>query len=128
MADTLISVDLSDSPLSNEKIHNRWHPDIPIAVWVEPGDEFKIECYDWTGGQIRNNDDAADVRDVKLEQVHYLSGPIGIKGAEPGDLLVVEILDIGAKEEMQWGFNGFFSKQNGGGFLTGHFPETQKSI
>ncbi|WP_134680459.1 formamidase [Paracoccus ravus] len=128
MADTLISVDLSESPLTNEKIHNRWHPDIPIVTWVEPGDEFKIECYDWTGGQIKNNDDASDVRDVELEQVHYLSGPIGIKGAEPGDLLVVEILDIGAKEEMQWGFNGFFSKQNGGGFLTEHFPEAQKSI
>lgn len=128
MADTLISVDLSESPHTNEKVHNRWHPDIPIAVWVEPGDEFKIETYDWTGGQIKDNDDAADVRDVELEQVHYLSGPIGVKGAEPGDLLVVEILDIGAKEDMNWGFNGFFSKQNGGGFLTEHFPQAQKSI
>ncbi len=128
MADTLISVDLSESPHTNEKVHNRWHPDIPMAVWVEPGDDFKIETYDWTGGQIKNNDDAADVRDVELEQVHYLSGPIGVKGAEPGDLLVVDILDIGAKEEMLWGFNGFFSKQNGGGFLTEHFPEAQKSI
>ena len=128
MADTLISVDLSESPHTNEKVHNRWHPDIPMAVWVEPGDDFKIETYDWTGGQIKNNDDAADVRDVELEQVHYLSGPIGVKGAEPGDLLVVDILDIGAKEEMLWGFNGFFSKQNGGGFLTEDFPEAQKSI
>ncbi|MDB6179925.1 formamidase [Paracoccus fistulariae] len=128
MADTLISVDLSESPHGNDKVHNRWHPDIPIAVWVEPGDEFKIETYDWTGGQIKNDDDAADVRDVELEQVHYLSGPIGVKGAEPGDLLIVEILDIGAKEEMNWGFNGFFSKQNGGGFLTDHFPQAQKSI
>ena len=128
MADTLISVDLSESPHTNENIHNRWHPDIPINVWVEPGDDFKIETYDWTGGQIKNNDDASDVRDVELEQVHYLSGPIGVKGAAPGDLLVVEILDIGAKEEMEWGFNGFFSKKNGGGFLTEHFPEAQKSI
>ncbi|MCP1200834.1 formamidase [Notoacmeibacter sp. MSK16QG-6] len=128
MADTLISVDLSESPHTNENIHNRWHPDIPITVWVDPGDEFKIETYDWTGGQIKNDDDAADVRDVELEQVHYLSGPIGVKGAEPGDLLVVDILDIGAKEESLWGFNGFFSKQNGGGFLTDHFPEAQKSI
>ncbi|WP_420863498.1 formamidase [Algirhabdus cladophorae] len=128
MADTLISVDLSESPHTNENVHNRWHPDIPINVWVEPGDDFKIETYDWTGGQIANNDDASDVRDVELEQVHYLSGPIGVKGAEPGDLMVVEILDIGAKEEMEWGFNGFFSKKNGGGFLTDHFPEAQKSI
>ena len=96
MADTLISVDLSESPHTNDKVHNRWHPDIPIAVWVEPGDDFKIETYDWTGGQIANDDEAADVRDVELEQVHYLSGPIGVKGAEPGDLLKVHILDIGA--------------------------------
>ena len=62
MADTLISVDLSESPHTNEAVHNRWHPDIPIAVWVEPGDDFKIETYDWTGGQIKNDDDAAKVR------------------------------------------------------------------
>ena len=128
MSNTLISVDLSEDPHTNENVHNRWHPDIPINVWVEPGDDFKIETYDWTGGQIKNDDDASDVRDVELEQVHYLSGPIGVKGAEPGDLLVVDILDIGAKEEMLWGFNGFFSKKNGGGFLTEHFPEAQKSI
>jgi len=121
---TLISVDLNESPHTNENVHNRWHPDIPINVWVEPGDEFTIETYDWTGGQIKNDDDASDVRDVELEQVHYLSGPIGVKGAEPGDLLVVEILDIGAKQDSLWGFNGFFSKQNGGrsGILTACSP------
>jgi formamidase len=60
--------------------------------------------------------------------VHYLSGPVGVKGAEPGDLLVVDLLDIGAKEDSLWGFNGFFSTKNGGGFLTEHFPQAQKSI
>jgi formamidase len=96
--------------------------------WVEPGDDFIIETVDWTGGQIGNNDDAADVRDVDLTHVHFLSGPVGIKGAEPGDLLIVEFLDIGAFPDSQWGFNGFFSKKNGGGFLTEHFPEAQKTI
>jgi formamidase len=128
MADTLIKVDLNGSAYDNDKIHNRWHPDIPIVEWVEPGDDFIIETVDWTGGQIKNNDDAADVRDVDLTQVHFLSGPVGVKGAQPGDLLVVEFLDIGAFPDSQWGFNGFFSKNNGGGFLTEHFPEAQKSI
>jgi formamidase len=127
-SNTLIEVDLSTSPYENEMVHNRWYPDIPMACWVNPGDDFVIETYDWTGGQIANDDDAADVRDVDLTQVHFLSGPVGVKGAEPGDLLVVEILDIGAKQDSLWGFNGFFSKQNGGGFLTDHFPEAQKSI
>jgi formamidase len=128
MADTLIKVDLSQSPTLNENIHNRWHPDIPMACWVNPGDEFILETFDWTGGFIQNNDSADDVRDIDLSTVHYLSGPVGVKGAEPGDLLVVDLLDIGAKKESEWGFNGFFSKQNGGGFLTEHFPLAQKSI
>jgi formamidase len=128
MPETLIKVDLKQSPYDNELIHNRWHPDIPIVAWVKPGDDFVIETYDWTGGFIQNNDSADDVRDIDLTTVHYLSGPIGVEGCEPGDLLVVDILDIGAKPDSLWGFNGFFSKQNGGGFLTEHFPLAQKSI
>ena len=128
MTDTLIKVDLTKSPVDNENIHNRWHPDIPMACWVKPGDDFILETFDWTGGFIKNNDSADDVRDIDLSTVHYLSGPVGVKGAEPGDLLVVDLLDIGAKQDSLWGFNGFFSKKNGGGFLTDHFPEAQKSI
>jgi formamidase len=128
MTETIIKVDLNKSAYEHDDIHNRWHPDIPMVATVKPGDDFKIECLDWTGGQIKNNDDASDVRDVDLTQVHFLSGPVAIEGAEPGDLLVVDILDIGTFEESQWGFNGFFSKQNGGGFLDEHFPEAQKSI
>jgi len=95
---------------------------------VNPGDDFIVQTYDWTGGAIKNDDCADDVRDVDLTTVHFLSGPVGVKGAEPGDLLVVDLLDIGALPDSQWGFNGFFSKKNGGGFLTDHFPFAQKSI
>jgi formamidase len=128
MAETLIKVDLNQSAYENEQVHNRWHPDVPMACWVNPGDDFILETYDWTGGFIKNNDSADDVRDIDLSIVHFLSGPVGVKGAEPGDLLVVDLLDIGTKADSQWGFNGFFSKQNGGGFLTDHFPLAQKSI
>src|SRR5437879_790151 len=122
MPETLIKVDLTKSAYDNDMIHNRWHPDIPMVAWVSPGDDFIIETYDWTGGFIKNNDSADDVRDIDLSIVHFLSGPIGVKGAEPGDLLVVDLLDVGPLKESLWGFNGFFSKKNGGGFLTDHFP------
>lgn len=128
MTETIIKIDLKKSPYENAQIHNRWHPDIPMAAMVKPGDDFIIECHDWTGGQIKNDDSADDVRDVDLTQVHFLSGPVGVEGAEPGDLLVVDILDIGTFEDSQWGFNGFFSKNNGGGFLTEHFPNAQKTV
>ena len=121
MTEPLIKVDLNQSPYDNENIHNRWHPDIPMVSWVKPGDDFVLETYDWTGGYIKNNNSADDVRDIDLSTVHFLTGPIGVHGAEPGDLLVVDLLDIGAKSDSLWGFNGIFSKKNGGGFLTDHF-------
>jgi formamidase len=126
---TLVKLDLDKKPWEQDgQIHNRWHPDLPMISMVKPGDEFRVECMDWTGGQIGNNDSADDVRDVDLLEVHYLSGPIGVEGAEPGDLMVVDILDVGTFEDSQWGFNGLFAQNNGGGFLTDHYPDARKSI
>jgi len=127
MPKTLIKVDLKTSPTKQKVLHNRWHPDIPMVAYVKPGDEFRVECVDWTGGQISDDDCANDVRDVDLTKVHYLSGPIGVEGAEPGDLLVVDLLDLGVMPGFEWGFTGIFAKSNGGGFLTEHFPHARKA-
>ncbi|VEF49485.1 formamidase [Bacillus freudenreichii] len=108
--------------------HNRWHPDIPAAFAVDPGTAFRMDCKEWTDGQIKNNDDPEDIREANLERVHVLSGPVYVNGAEPGDLLVVDILDVGVHQGYEWGFNGIFAKENGGSFLVDHFPEAQKSI
>ena len=42
--------------------------------------------------------------------------------------MVVDILEIGTFEDSQWGFNALFAKDNGGGFLTDHYPDARKSI
>ncbi|MEY2599562.1 MAG: hypothetical protein RLZZ244_2511 [Verrucomicrobiota bacterium] len=125
--ETLIKIDLKSAPEKQEVIHNRWHPDIPMVAYVKPGAEFRVECMDWTGGQISNDESANDVRDVDLSKVHYLSGPIGVEGAEPGDLLVVDILDVGVLQESAWGFTGIFDRKNGGGFLVDHYPDARKA-
>ncbi|WP_135549790.1 formamidase [Paenibacillus cymbidii] len=129
MPEVLFHVDLN-KPLWDQPIpgHNRWHPDIPAAVSVNPGAVFRIECKDWTDGQIHNNDDPSDVRDINLDVVHAMSGPIWVHSAEPGDLLVVDILDIGAFPTSEWGFTGIFSRDNGGGFLTQYYPQAAKAI
>jgi formamidase len=117
--------------------HNRWHPDVPAAATVRPGDEFRVECREWTDAQIGNNDSANDVRDVNLKAAHMLSGPITVEGAEPGDLLIVDILDLGPVPAPQeygdapgqgWGYTGIFNRNNGGGFLTDYFPDSYKAI
>ena len=129
MPKTMFKLDLS-KPMEEQAHpgHNRWHPDIPAAFSVEPGTAFRMECKEWTDGQIKNNDSANDIRDANLERVHVLSGPVYVNGAEPGDLLVVDILDVGTFQEYEWGFNGIFSKENGGSFLTDYFPAAAKSI
>ncbi|SMC94623.1 formamidase [Primorskyibacter flagellatus] len=128
MPRTVFEVDLNKAPEDHDiKTHNRWHPDIPFVEMLKPNETVRVECHDWTGGQIGNNDSANDIRDVDLTRVHYLSGPFGVEGAEPGDLLVVNILDLGAKPDSEWGFNGLFAKENGGGFLTEHYPNASKS-
>ncbi|RKU41193.1 hypothetical protein DL546_002057 [Coniochaeta pulveracea] len=109
-------------------LHNRWHPDIPSAATIKDGETVKIECLDWTGGQIKNDDSADDMRNVDLTKVHYLSGPFNIEGAKPGDILLVEIMDVQPFEERPWGFTGIFSRENGGGFLDEHFPSAAKAI
>lgn len=129
MPEVLFSVDLT-KPMVDQDVpgHNRWHPDIPAIAAVDPGSTFRLECIDWTDGQIGNNDDASDIANIDLTRVHVLTGPVAINGAEPGDLLVVDILDIGAFQNSEWGFNGIFSKENGGGFLTDYYPTAAKSI
>ncbi|KAJ8546004.1 hypothetical protein K7X08_018587 [Anisodus acutangulus] len=66
-------------------------------------------------------------------QVHYLSGPIRIvdtngNPAEPGDLLAVEICNLGPLPGDEWGFAAIFDRENGRGFLTDHFPRATKAI
>lgn len=129
--ETLFKVDLS-KPWSQQQVlgHNRWHPDIPPVATVNPGTTFRMECKDWTDGQIQNNDSANDVRDVDLSVCHVLSGPIAVNGAEPGDVLVVDVLDLGPfpGSNTEWGYTGIFARSNGGGFLTDHFPDAHKAI
>jgi formamidase len=116
--------------------HNRWHPDIPANVTVKPGDVFRVDCREWFDGAIKNDDSAEDILNAPLKGVHVLSGPFRVEGAKPGDLLVVDILDVGPIPQEDsgplagqgWGYTGIFAKENGGGFLTDQFPDAYKVV
>ena len=67
-----------------------------------------LQTIDWTGGQIKDSDSAEDMKSIDLTVVHHLSGPIAVKDkagkpAMPGDLLVVEICNLGALPGDEWG-------------------------
>jgi formamidase len=129
MPETVFEVDVDQPPEEQpDPIVNRWHPDVPPAASVDPGEKFRVECMDWTGNQVVDSDDANDIRDMDLDPNHHLSGPIEVNGAEPGDILVVDILDLGPFPDDEWGFTGIFEQDNGGGFLTDEFPHARKAI
>ena len=82
---------LVDAP---ETGHNRWHPDIPPALEVKSGDEIVVDCRDGIDGQILPTMSDADLANVDFDAPHPMTGPIYVKGAKPGDVLQVDILDV----------------------------------
>ena len=82
---------LGDEP---SKGHNRFHPDIPPILEVEPGEEVVLETRDGVDGQLGPTATEADFEHFDAGLVHPLTGPVLVKGAQPGDLLEVEFLDI----------------------------------
>lgn len=99
------------------KGHNRWHPDIPPALYADPGEEVSLQTRHAFDGQITPSTRPADLLQTDLGLVHPLTGPVYVNGAEPGDLLETHILGI---EPAAWGFTTILP---GFGFLRDLFTE-----
>ena len=50
------------------------------------------------------------MKNVDLTKIHYLSGPFEIETAEPGDVLLVEIMDVQPFEDTPWGLSVLSSR------------------
>jgi formamidase len=74
--------------------HNRYHPDIAPILEVAEGEEVTLETRDALDGQLSPDATVADLAKVDANLVHPLTGPVFVKGAEPGDMIEVEFLDI----------------------------------
>lgn len=99
------------------------------------GDESMESIYAWTeeviGEEFRGATGMGD-------GVHILTGPIFVEGAEPGDLLQVEIIDLaprpnidgrtyGSNAAAWWGFQARVDKTDGTPFTAGSFTDTPDS-
>ena len=121
MATHEIRIDRSRTLLEEPNTgHNRWHPDIPPVVRCEPGDEVVLETRDAFDGQMGPDATLETVAAPDLDVVHPLTGPVYVEGAEPGDLLEVEIVDV---EPDSYGFT---VQVPGFGFLRDVFPDPFK--
>jgi amidase len=87
-----------DHVVSREDVIWAFRPDLEPVLEVDPGATVRIETNDCFSGQIRSEDDL--VTEIDFERVNSATGPIAVRGAEPGDSLVVEILDV---SPIEWG-------------------------
>jgi formamidase len=97
--------------------HNRWHPEVEPVARVRAGEEITLETGDAADAQLSPQSSHEDVARVELGRAHPLTGPVFVEGAEPGDLLEVELVDLVARE---WGWTALIP---GFGFLADLFPD-----
>jgi formamidase len=74
--------------------HNRWHPDVTPVLEVDPGEEVVLQTRDAVDGQIPFGVPVDATASIARGAVHPLTGPVYIRGVEPGDLLEIEYLDV----------------------------------
>jgi amidase len=67
-------------------------PDLEPVLEVDPGAVVTLETNDCFTGQIQTEDDL--VTEIDFARVNSATGPIAVRGAEPGDSLVVELLEV----------------------------------
>jgi formamidase len=99
---------LADEPHTG---HNRWHPDLSPALEVDPGEEVVLETRDALDGYLNASSTVDNFGSISLGAVHPLTGPVYVKGAQPGDLLEIEFVDIAPQP---WAFSAIMP---GLGFL-----------
>jgi acetamidase/formamidase len=110
--------------VSSDHIHTYWSNALEPALTVQPGETVVFETLEASYGHVARNVHelaqpgldpalieiiAADAypqrhhpdRDPSIRGGHALTGPVAIKGAEPDDTLVVEIVDI---TPASWGY------------------------
>jgi len=71
--------------------HHGWDHSIPPAETVAPGSKLRFQCLDSSGGQLTKNSTSSDVASLDFSKINPVTGPVHVDGAEPGDILKVQI-------------------------------------
>ncbi len=106
---------MAEHILSAEPTHSRWNRALSPRIAIAPGDTVHMECVDSSGAQVRPGMRVAEFLEIDRGRIHALTGPIFVEGAEPGDALQIEVLEVAHKG---WGWSSVIA---GLGFLKERF-------
>lgn len=102
--------------LGRENHHRVWDRDLPPALKIVPGEEVTLSLRDPSDEQINRTSVASDLLTIDPDRMDPLTGPIWVEGAQPGNTLSIEILDI---EIGSWGWSAILPEL---GLLQDRYP------
>ena len=105
-----------------DRVHYAWDTGNEPALEIASGDTVVVHTREVSDGQITPESDASVIASLDWERVYPLAGPIAVEGAEPGDTLAVEVLDIHTEG---WGWTAILP---GFGLLPDDFPDAYLRI
>ena len=106
-----------DHSIGKAMHHFKWDNSLPPAVEIETGDVVHFETEEVTAGQLKKGDPASKLALLDFDRLYPLGGPVFVKGAKPGDILEVEILQLRPGD---WGWAAILP---GLGLLSDDFTE-----
>jgi acetamidase/formamidase len=83
-------------------VHHEWNNAIPARIVAEPGDTLVLDTRDASDGYYTAASTSRDTATRGPFKGHPLTGPVAVRGARPGDVLVVDILDVRAAAPFGW--------------------------
>lgn len=105
-----------------DQVHFTWDAGNEPVLTVADGDTVVFETRDVSDNQIGPDSDVSVIAGLDWSRVYPLAGPVHVEGAEPGDTLAIEILDIHTKG---WGWTAILP---GLGLLADDFPDAYLKI
>jgi acetamidase/formamidase len=83
-------------------VHYEWNNGLAPRLVIEPGDTVVFDTRDAADGYYSRRSTHADVLARGPFRGHPLTGPVRVRGAEPGDTLVVEVLEVQPRADFGW--------------------------
>src|SRR6266850_422383 len=109
--------EVREHTIPHETFHYKWDNSLPPAVEIGDGDVVNFDTEEVTSGQLKQGDPASKLGSLDFDKLYPLGGPVFVKGAEPGDVLEVEILTL---RPGSWGWTALLP---GLGLLASDFPD-----
>jgi len=106
---------MAEHSLSAVPTHSRWNRHLEPRLAIAPGDTVHLECQDASGAQVHPGMTVSEFLAIDRDRIHALTGPIFVEGAEPGDVLQIDVLEVAHKG---WGWSSVIA---GLGFLKERF-------